>query len=60
MQSAGTYQEHPVPAIELLGLAKNSIAEVKEMDTGLPQEFQTLLSGAYALLAFTQDYLYQT
>ncbi len=29
------------------------------MDTALPQEFQTLLSGAYALLTFTQEYLYQ-
>lgn len=44
--------------IEILGYAKNDIAEAKGKSKNLPHEYMEKLSDAYALLNEVQEYLY--
>lgn len=41
------YDPHPISSIELLGYAKNNIAEVLEIEDMLPQQYQTVLPLVY-------------
>lgn len=52
------YEPHPISEIELLGCAKNNIAEVREMVLCLPYECWIMLSQAYEMLDMVQEYLY--
>lgn len=52
------YEPHPISEIELLGHAKNNIAEVEKMVLCLPYECWIMLSQAYEMLDMVQEYLY--
>ena len=52
------YEPHPLSDVELLGCAKNDIAEVEEMVLSLPYECWIMLSLARELLNRVQEYLY--
>ena len=52
------YEPHPISEIELLGCAKNNIAEVEEMILSLPYEHWLMLAQAFELLDQVQEYLY--
>lgn len=54
----GIYNPHPISEIELLGRAKNDIAEVEEMVLSLPYEYWVMLSQAFEMLDRVQKYLY--
>ena len=52
------YEPHPISSIELLGYAKNDIAEVQEIEDRLPEKYRTVLTLAYNMLSDVQEYLY--
>lgn len=45
-------------AIELLGYAKNNLAEAKEKAISMPREYKEKLSCAYSMLHEVQEYLF--
>ena len=52
------YEAHPISEIELLGYAKNNIAEARNMVLCLPYEHWLMLDWAYELLDQVQEYLF--
>lgn len=45
-------------SIELLGYAKNNIAEAKEKATDIPQEYLDKLNAAFSLVNEVQEHLF--